>query len=151
MFLFRALLVWFVIIGVETVHGILRGLFLAPLIGDFPARRVSVFTGSVLIFLVTYVFIRWIAATTRIQLVSVGLMWVVLTILFEFGLGRFVLDLPWERLTEDYDVTRGGLLGFGLLFMAATPTLVTMLRSQINQSPTSCLMTTRSRLARIAL
>ncbi len=137
MFLFRALLVWFVIIGVETVHGILRGLFLAPLIGDFPARRVSVFTGSVLIFLVTYVFIRWIAATTRIQLVSVGLMWVVLTILFEFGLGRFVLDLPWERLTEDYDVTRGGLLGFGLLFMAATPTLVTMLRSHRNQSAAS--------------
>lgn len=133
----RSLLVWLVIIGVETIHGILRGLFLAPLIGDFPARRISVFTGSVLIFLVAYVFIRWIAATTRIQLVFVGLMWVVLTILFEFGLGRFVLDLPWERLTEDYDLTRGGLLGFGLLFMAATPTLVTMLRSQRNQSATS--------------
>ena len=133
----RSLLVWLVIIGVETIHGILRGLFLVPLIGDFPARRVSVFTGSGLIFLVTYVFIRWIAATTKVQLVFVGLMWVVLTILFEFGLGRFVLDLPWERLTEDYDVTRGGLLGFGLLFMAATPTLVTMLRNNRNQSDRS--------------
>ena len=46
MFLFRALLVWLIIIGVETVHGILRGLFLAPLIGDFQARRISVFTGQ---------------------------------------------------------------------------------------------------------
>jgi hypothetical protein len=28
---------------------------------------------------------------------------VVLTVLFEVGLGRLVLGLPWDRITEDYD------------------------------------------------
>jgi hypothetical protein len=50
MFLLRALLVWLVIIGVETVHGILRTLVLLPAVGDFRARQISVLTGSVLIF-----------------------------------------------------------------------------------------------------
>ncbi len=48
-------------------------------------------------------------------------MWVVLTVLFEVALGKLILDLPWERIFEDYDVTRGGLLGFGLLFMLLSP------------------------------
>ncbi|MBX3401164.1 MAG: hypothetical protein KF873_20720 [Gemmataceae bacterium] len=124
----RVVLVWLVIIAVETVHGVLRTLLLVPLVGDFPARRVSVLTGSLLIFGVAWAFVRWIGADTRLRLLGVGLLWVVLTVLFEIGLGRYVLGLSWERIAEDYDVTRGGLLGFGLLFMAATPTLSAMLR-----------------------
>ncbi len=65
MFLLRALLVWLVIIGVETVHGILRTLVLLPAVGDFRARQISVFTGSLLIFGVAYVFIEWIQAKTE--------------------------------------------------------------------------------------
>jgi len=81
-----------------------------------------------LIFAVAYFFIRWITARTTLQLLGVKLLWVVLTVLFEIGLGRLVLGLPWERITEDYDVTRGGFMGVGLLFMAAAPWLAAWLR-----------------------
>jgi hypothetical protein len=53
---------------------------------------------------------------------------VVLTVLFEIGLGRLALGLSWERITEDYDVTRGGFLVLGLLFMAVSPLLAARLR-----------------------
>ena len=119
----RAFLVWLVIIAAETVHGILRGVLLVPVVGDLPARQIGDLVGSLLIFGVAYLFIRWIAARTTLQLLGVGLLWVVLTVLFEIGMGRLVLGLPWERITEDYDVTRGGFLGVGLLFMAAAPRL----------------------------
>jgi len=128
MFLRRAFLVWCIIIAVETVHGILRTLLLVPMMGDFPARQISVFTGSLLIFGVTLFLIKWIAAKTRLQLVGVGLLWVVLTVLFEISLGRLALSLPWDRITEDYDIARGGLLGFGLLFMAGSPLLAARVR-----------------------
>jgi hypothetical protein len=81
-----------------------------------------------LIFAVAYFFIRWITARTTLQLLGVGLLWVVLTVLFEIGLGRLVLHLPWDRLAEDYDPTRGGFMGLGLLFMAAAPWLTAWLR-----------------------
>lgn len=130
MVLIRAFLVWLVIIAAETVHGILRGILLLPLVGDLPARQIGVLLGSLLIFGVAYLFIPWIAARTTLQLLGVGLLWVVLTVLFEIGLGRLVLGLPWERITEDYDVTRGGFMGVGLLFMAAAPLLAARLRGR---------------------
>ncbi len=123
MFVLRALVVWLVIIAVETVHGVLRNLLLAPIMGDFHARQISVFTGSLLIFGVTLFLISWIGARTRYQLLIIGSIWVLLTILFEITLGRLVLNLSWDRITEDYNITRGGLLGFGLLFMAVSPLL----------------------------
>ena len=128
MILFRAFTVWLVIIAVETVHGILRTLLLVPIVGDFPARQISVFTGSLLIFAVTLFLINWIAVRTNLQLLGIGLLWVVLTVLFEIGLGRLVLGLPWERITEDYDLTRGGFMWLGLLFMAVSPWLAASFR-----------------------
>lgn len=78
--------------------------------------------------------ISQIRAVSKRQLLFVGLLWVFLTVFFEITLGRFVLNLSWERLTEDYDLTKGGMLGFGLLFMAATPILVTMFRNRNNKT-----------------
>ena len=121
MVLIRAFLVWLVIITVETVHGILRGVLLVPIVGDLPARQIGVLIGSLLIFAVAYLFIRWIAVKTKLQFLAVGLLWVLLTVIFEVVLGRLVLGLSWTRITEDYDLSQGGLLGLGLLFMAAAP------------------------------
>lgn len=130
MFLIRAFAVWLIVIAAESVHGILRGILLLPLVGDLPARQIGVLIGSLLIFGMACLFIRWIATRTTLQLLGVGLLWVVLTVLFEIGLGRLVLGLPWERITEDYDVTRGGFMGVGLLLMAAAPLLAARLRGR---------------------
>lgn len=128
MYLLRALLIWFLIMIAESVHGTLRQMFLAPIVGDFPARRIAFFTGMILIFLITLIFIRWIRAETTKSLFIVGLMWAVLTLLFEFGLGFLVLGYSRERMFEDYDVSRGGLMGFGIVFMVFAPYLAAKLR-----------------------
>lgn len=88
MFLLRACAVWLIIAGAETMHGTLRTIFLAPRLGDFRARQIGVLTGSLLILAVAYVFVRWIGARTRGSLIAVGLVWLILTLAFEFGFGR---------------------------------------------------------------
>lgn len=115
------------IIVAESIHGTLRQLFLAPLIGDLPARRIAFFVALLIILGITYLFIRWINAPTIKSLFAVGLMWMILMACFEFGLGIFVMKYSWERMFEDYDISRGGLMGFGLLFMFFVPYLVTKL------------------------
>ena len=133
MYLVRALAVLLVIIVAESVHGTLRQLFLAPLIGDFAVRRISFFTAVLMIFLITYFFIRWISAPTVRSLFAVGLMWMILMTLFEFGLGHFVMNYSWEQMLVDYDVSRGGLMGFGLIFMLFAPWLAAKLRRKNSQ------------------
>ena len=54
----RGVVVWCGIIIVEVFHGIARTLFLAPLVGDFRARQIAVFTGSILILIVATIVHR---------------------------------------------------------------------------------------------
>lgn len=115
-------------IAAETLHGVLRGLLLVPLVGDFPARQIGVPIGSLVILVVACLCVRWVDAGTTFRLLGVGLLWVGLTVLLEIGLGRFVLGLPWDRITEDYDPARGGFLAFGLLLMAVSPLLAARFR-----------------------
>jgi hypothetical protein len=129
-YLLRALIIWFLIILVETLHGITRRILLEPLIGDFNARQIAVFTGSVLIILVAFAFIRWLKDAVTIQLLLVGAMWVILTLTFEILLGRYVMDLTWDRIFSDYDLRNGGLLPIGLLVMFLAPLITARIRSR---------------------
>ncbi len=123
----RSLAVWVVIILAESVHGTLRQLLLVPVMGDLPARRVSVFSGALIIFGVTWLFIRWMRVGSRRRLLQVGALWVGLTVAFEILLGR-ALGYSWYRLLEDYDLTRGGLMGLGLIAMLFTPWVAARVR-----------------------
>jgi hypothetical protein len=128
MFLARALAVWLIIMFAEFIHGVLRTAFLTPYVGDFQARQIGVFVGSLLILTIACLSIRWIQAATIQALTIVGFFWLALTLLFELSFGRFVLGLSWERIASDYDVARGGLLPFGLLFLTLSPLISAKLR-----------------------
>ena len=58
---------------------------------------------------------------------KVGAVWVVLTLGFEYTLGR-LLGLPTERMLADYDVARGGFMLFGLAFMLVALALAARVR-----------------------
>lgn len=119
----RALEVWLVISVVEIIHGAVRIAALQPLVGDFRARQIAVFTGSLLIIATTFFFRRWLCAASVSDCLIVGAAWVVLTLGFEFLLGRG-LSLSWERILSDYDLARGGLMPIGLTIMFFSPLIV---------------------------
>jgi len=127
---FRALLIWLVLICAEIIHGILRAILLVPLVGEFRSNQIGVFTGSAIILVVTYFTIRWIGAQRTSELLSVGLLWVTLTVAFEVLFGRFVMGLPWERIGADYSVLRGGLMPLGLLAMFFSPLMAAALKRE---------------------
>jgi len=103
----RAIAIWLLIVVVESVHGTIRRLFIAPAIGDLPARQLGIFIGSALILLISWLTVRWLDATTVKARLGVGALWVVLIVLFEFSLGT-LLGYTRERMLSDYDPARGG-------------------------------------------
>ena len=125
----RALSVWLVLMTVEVVHGTLRTLFLTPRVGDFKARQISVLSGSVLIVLTTYLFIGWLRVSRPIMLLRVGVLWLVLTLAFELGLGHYVAGRTWANLAADFKLWEGGLLPLGLLVLTAAPWIALKLRA----------------------
>ena len=124
---FRAALVWMLIMLAETGHGMVREVFIAPVIGGLRARQIGVLVGCVLIFVIAWLTARWMNATTRRQQLTVGAFWVLLTVIFEFALGR-ATNLSWARILSDYNPAHGGYMLFGLAFMFITPWLTRRLR-----------------------
>ena len=127
----RAFAVWLVIIGAETLHGILRQLFITPILGDLRARQTGVVVGSAIVLVIAVVFSRWVDARKLQDQLAVGCTWVALTAAFEVGLGA-LLGLTRERMLADYNLAQGGFMAFGLLFMLLAPVLAARVRRRTN-------------------
>lgn len=126
--------VWVLIILAETVNGTIREIFLTPAFGSSRARAVSFVSALVLISLITYFSTNYLRADTAFRRVSVGLFWAVLTFAFEAGLTALFFGLASDRFANDYDPRRGGLMLFGLAFMALVPTAAFVLRRARSQA-----------------
>jgi len=122
------LIVWVVLAVTEIVHGTLRTIFLAPLVGDWRSRQLGVGTGSMLILVIACLTIRWIGARSRGALLKVGLLWLALMLTFEFAAGRLIAGFSWSRILSDYDLPHGGLLPIGMLVLVASPYLAARVR-----------------------
>ena len=118
----RASLVWMLIMLAETGHGVVREVFIAPVIGAMRARQLGVLIGCVLIFIIAWLTARWMNVRTRREQLMVGAFWVGLTLVFEVALGR-ATGASWSRILSDYNPMHGGLMLLGLAFMFVTPML----------------------------
>jgi hypothetical protein len=80
------------------------------------------------ILLIAWLFIRWIRAKTTCSLLAVGVGWLVLTVLFEIGLGRLAMGLTWERIFSGCDLSKGGMMSLGVVCLTFAPLLAARLR-----------------------
>lgn len=83
----RGLLVFLGIMAVETVHGVLRGLFLVPRVGEEMAAWLGWPAGMAIVLLISTLAIGWTGIRTRSGLLRLGAVWAVLTIGFEALIG----------------------------------------------------------------
>ncbi len=99
----RALLVWLAIAVAESVHGIIRRVFVLPAIGELPAHQVGMLVGCLIIFAIACASIRWIGARSTSELLTVVAVWMVLMAAFEVSLG-YAFGYPLSRILQDYDL-----------------------------------------------
>jgi hypothetical protein len=121
---YRALIVCLLIALAETVHGILRVRLLNRRVGDHRARQIGVGTASLIILIITWLTLPWMAPATVGDALAIGTLWLVAMLTFEIALGRFVFRVSWDRIGADFDLRRGGLLGFGMLVLLLAPWLL---------------------------
>lgn len=124
----RVLAVWLLIVSAETLHGIARTLWLVPRLGDLPSRQIGVFSGSLIIFAITWLTIGWLGLRHTRPLLFTGAVWVVLMLAFEVALGRALFGFGWDRIVAEFDLSRGGLMGFGLAALLLMPLVAARMR-----------------------
>jgi|SRR5689334_263233 len=124
----RYFLAWLPMILIAVANGALREAWLVPRLGEHAARQVSTLILIALFAVyVGYVLRRWPIASSG-QAIAVGALWLVLTLAFEFALGRFVSGLSSREILEEYDLAAGRLWALVPIWIAAAPYVFFRLR-----------------------
>ena len=113
----RAGVVWFGIMLLAILNGAARDVLFVPRLGDLVARALSCVTLAGLILLVTRISLQWIHPASMGDAWTIGAMWLVMTLTFEFVAGHYLFHTPWTTLLADYNVFAGRLW---ILVLAAT-------------------------------
>lgn len=117
-----AFLSWLLFIPVPIINGLFRENFLKFYILPDTANFLSTLILSGLFFGYAFLILRkLIYKSTLSEILMIGLIWVGLTIIFEFSLGVLIEKQPIGRLLEDYDILKGRIWSLFLLLMLFTP------------------------------
>jgi hypothetical protein len=116
----RAIAVWLLIVVTESISGTIRRIWLVPALGELKSHQIGVLTASVLILFIAWLTARWLDARTFKAQLQIGVLWVVLMLCFEFGVGLAIGNSMQQMLAE-YDLTLGGLMGLGFLVLLFAP------------------------------
>ncbi len=117
----RAVLIWCALLVIASINGVAREAALIPRIGELAGRALSTLALSTLIVILTWISIGWMAPRSAQQAWAIGVIWIVLTLAFEFLAGHYVFHNPWSRLLEDYNVIRGRIWILVLITTLVSP------------------------------
>lgn len=127
--LYRSLLIWLLIIAVETIHGTIRRLLLVPVAGEPLSNQIGVFVGSGLILLLVWFLYDWLKVYSQLAQLLIGLLWCSLTFCFEIGLG-YGLGYSLDQMLVGYNPSQGGLMLFGMGIMLLSLVIVSKFRAK---------------------
>ena len=103
----RATAVWVLILLFAVLNGAVREGLLIPRLGETAARALSTVILSLLVLASTWFTIPRIGPPSSREALKIGLLWLVLTLGFEFLFGHYVFGNSWSMLLEDYNLSRG--------------------------------------------
>lgn len=126
----KAISVWLIILGLAFANAALREAVLVPWIGKVRGLTLSGVILSALVLGVAYATLPWIGASRVIELLAVGMGWLVFTLSFDLLMGA-IQGEPIRQQFDAYLFKRGNLWPVVLLVTASAPWLAAKLRGWI--------------------
>lgn len=115
--------VWLILLALAFANGAIRELWILPRSGELAAHTLSSVTLCLAILLLSWFAIAWIGPLSSRHVWTIGGLWVVLTLAFEFLAGHYVFGNSWTRLLADYNIFRGRIWVLVVLTTAVAPFL----------------------------
>jgi hypothetical protein len=117
----RALAIWLLLLILAVLNGAIREALVTPRFGEQGGHIISTAILCAAIIIVAWFSISWIGPKNGREALVVGIVWVALTIAFEFLAGHYAFGNSWERLIADYNVFRGRIWILVLLANLVAP------------------------------
>lgn len=121
----RALLTWILFIPIAILNGILRNDVYQQYTGELLGHQISTITGSIAFVALVYLMMgKLVKDLEGKHLIWIGLVWIAMTICFEFPFGHYVIGHSWQKLFHDYNILEGRIWILFLLVCACSPLIV---------------------------
>lgn len=109
-------------------NGAVRELVYRPHVSPLAAHQISTAIALVLFTAYFWRLDRRRPIPDLRTALEIGGIWFVLTVLFEFGFGRYGDGKTWPELLEQYDVSRGYVWSLVLVWLTFGPAVVRWVR-----------------------
>ena len=130
--IYKHILWWFSFPLVGILNGVLREATYKKLVGDLPAHQISTGTGIIVFGIIFYfIFRKWKFKSVK-HAIFVGIIWLGLTILFEFGFGHYIMGNSWQKLLHDYNFAEGRVWSLFLVWITIAPLIFYKIFKQTN-------------------
>lgn len=124
----KAVVIWVAIVGIAVLNGTVRELLLVPAVGPFPAMVVSGVVLCACILGLAVATVPWYGGLSAAGYWWSGVLWLCLTLVFEFVFGRYVRHESWAAMLEAYTFKGGNLWPLVLAVTLVSPRLAARLR-----------------------
>jgi hypothetical protein len=122
---------WVLLAFIAVINGVVRDRLVALQIGERLALPLSGVLLSLFIFIVSLIFLPFLNISSPYGFWQMGIIWVLLTLAFEFLLGHYVMGKPWEKIIEVFYIHKGNLYLLALVATALSPYLAAKIRGII--------------------
>jgi len=88
-------------------NGFLREATYGQSLSELHSHQLSTVIAMLVMGLAVHQLSRYSVPVSATQAITVGVIWLALTLGFEFSFGRLVVGHSWTRLFQDYDLLSG--------------------------------------------
>jgi hypothetical protein len=120
---------WIGMVILAILNGAVREKTYGPFMRELSAHQLSTLIGLILFGLYIWVLTGIYRIESSSQAFVIGGMWLIMTILFEFIFGHFVMGHPWRKLFHDYNIVKGRVWLLVLIWTAVAPYVCYRVRS----------------------
>jgi hypothetical protein len=120
---------WVGLVILAILNGTIRVAVYGPFMSDLSAHQVSTAIGLSLFGIYIWIFTGIFRIASSKQAIIIGVMWLSMTIIFEFLFGHYVIGHSWAKLLEDYNVLKGRVWLLVLIWTTVAPYLFYRIRS----------------------
>ena len=120
---------WIGMVIIAIMNGVIRDAVYGKSLGELTAHQISTFTLIILSGLYLWLLGLTLNITSPGQAITIGLIWLALTVAFEFLFGHYVMKHPWTRLLHDYNILKGRIWVLVLIWITIAPYVFHKFRS----------------------
>jgi len=115
------ILLWLGLLLLAIINGAIRDFTYLNIFGEHTAHQVSSIILLLLISTYCYFIFGYWRLTSENEAIFVGVLWLLLTLAFEFLFGHYVAKHSWKKLLSKYNIFKGDLWILILIWTAVVP------------------------------